>query len=85
MKAARFNELPLEDKNWLILEYGDYLLSIEYYDHRVKLYSLHSHFIEVYQRIDSRQVETIALATSNDLNKFLARILLGDLNRPIKR
>ncbi len=85
MKAARFNELSLVDKNWLVLEYGEYLFSIEYYDFRVHLYSLNAHFIEVYQNIDSRQIERITIASSNDLNKFLSRILIGNLNKEIKK
>ena len=84
MKAARFNELSLVDKNWLVLEYGDYLISIEYYDYRVHLYSLNSLFIEMYQNIETRQVERITIASGNDLNKFLSRILIGNFNRKIK-
>lgn len=85
MKAARFNELTLVDKNWLVREYGDYLISMEYYDYRVHLYSLNAHFIEMYQNIDTRQIERISIASSNDLNKFLSRILIGNLDRKVRR
>lgn len=83
MKAARFNELTLVDKAWLVSEFGDLLVSIEYYDYRIFLFSLNSHLIEMFQNIDSRQIETICVASYKDLDKYLSRILIGSLK--IKR
>lgn len=83
MKAARFNELTLVDKAWLVSEFGDLLVSIEYYDYRIFLFSLNSHFIEMFQNIDSRQIEKISVASYKDLDKYLSRILIGSLK--IKR
>ena len=79
MKAARFNELTLVDKAWLVSEFGKLLVSIEYYDHRIFLYSLNSHFIELHQNIDSRQMDRICIADYKDLDKYLSRILIGSL------
>ena len=83
MKAARFNELTLVDKAWLVSEFGDLLVSIEYYDYRIFLFSLNAHFIEMFQNIDSRQIEKISVASYKDLDKYLSRILIGSLK--IKR
>lgn len=83
MKAARFNELTLVDKAWLVSEFGDLLVSIEYYDYRIFLFSLNSHLIEMFQNIDSRQIEKISVASYKDLDKYLSRILIGSLK--IKR
>jgi hypothetical protein len=83
MKAARFNELTLVDKAWLVSEFGDLLVSIEYYDYRIFLFSLNSHFVEMHQNIDSTQIEKICIASYKDLDKYLSRILIGSLK--IKR
>jgi len=79
MKEARFNELTLVDKAWLVSEFGELLLSIEYYDHRIFLFSLNSHFVEMYQNIESRQIEKICVAGYKELDKYLSRILIGSL------
>lgn len=85
MKVGKFDELALADKYWLICEYADYLLSIEHYDYRVSLYALNCQFIEVYKNIDTRIIEKISVAGSNELNKYLTRIVIGNLKTPIKR
>ena len=79
MKAARFNELTLVDKAWLVSEFGDLLVSIEHDDHRIFLFSLNLHFVELRQNIDSRQIEKISIAGYKDLDKYLSRILIGSL------
>lgn len=85
MKAGKFNDLTLADKYWLVCEYAEYLLSIEHYDYRVSLYSLNCHYIEVYKNIDTRIIEKISIAGSSELNKYLSRILIGNLKKPVKR
>ena len=85
MKAGKFDELTLADKYWLVCEYAHYLLSIEHYDYRISLYALNCQFIEVYKNIDTRIIERISVADSNGLNKYLTRILIGNLKKPIKR
>ena len=79
MRAARFNELTLTDKSWLVSEFGKLLLSIEHYEHRIKLYSLNGHFIEMYQNIETRQVERFSVASYKDMDKYLSRIIIGSL------
>jgi hypothetical protein len=81
MRQVRFNELPITDKALLVAEFGSFLQSIEFYDYRVHLYALNSHFIEVYYNILTRQVEKISLADYTDLDKYMPRILLANLRK----
>jgi hypothetical protein len=81
MRQVRFNELPITDKALLVAEFGNFLQSIEFYDYRVHLYALNSHFIEVYYNILTRQVERISLADYNELDKYLSRIILPSLKK----
>jgi hypothetical protein len=79
MKNIRFNELPITDRALLVAEFAGFLQSIEFYDYRVHLYNLNNHFVEVYYNITTRAVERISLATYDDLDKFLPRIILPNL------
>lgn len=79
--AIKFNELSIADKALLVAEYGQFLLSTEYYNYRVHLYTLNGDFIEVFYNIMTRQVEAIALAAYDDLDKHIQRIHLSYLNR----
>lgn len=81
MKKVRFNELPITDKALLIAEFGDFLKTHDLYDYRVHLYSLNSHYVEVYYNILTRQVERISLAEYEDLDKYLPRIVLPSLKK----
>ncbi|HEY0654371.1 MAG TPA: hypothetical protein VGD65_14625 [Chryseosolibacter sp.] len=81
MKQARFDELSLEDKALLVYEFASPLMSIEFYDFRVHLFSLNGHFIELYQNIETRQIHRIATAPYSALDKYLPRILLGTLRK----
>jgi hypothetical protein len=81
MKTTQFNNLTMVDRAWLIYDFGEFLMSIEYYDYRINLYSLNSQFIEMFQNIDSRQIEKIQIASYNGLDKYLDRILLGNFKR----
>lgn len=85
MKAGTFDELTLADKFWLVQEYGQFLLSIEYYDYRVSLCALNSQFVEIYKNIDTRIIEKIRIADPRGLDKFLNRIIIGNLNGKVKR
>ena len=79
--TTQFNNLTMVDRAWLTYEFGEFLMSIEYYDYRINLYSLNGEFIELFQNIDSRQIERIQVASYNGLDKYLSRILLGTLKR----
>lgn len=79
MKTTQFNNLTIVDKAWLVYEFGDFLMSIEYYDYRVHLYSLNCQFVELYENIDNRQIERIEVAHYNALDKYLSRVLIRDI------
>jgi hypothetical protein len=81
MQQVKFNELPLTDKALLIAEFGNYLESIEFYDYWIHLYALHSHFIEIYYNIHTRQIDKISLVDYCDLDKYLNRIVLTNVSR----
>lgn len=76
MRTTNFNELAITEKAWLIHQFGDCLMSIEYYDHRIYLYSLNNSFIEVYEDIATRQIESIEEADYSALDKYLSRIII---------
>lgn len=84
MEAGKFNELKLVDKAWLLYEFGDYLLSIEYYDHRISLHALNSNIVEMYQNIDTNEIVRISIASYGDLDKYLSRIVIGSAKQNIK-
>lgn len=74
--TLKFDDLALTDKALLIAEYGVWLQSVEYYDYWVHLYSLHSHFIEIFYSINTRQIDRITMANKLDMNKHLDRIII---------
>ena len=51
MKTTQFNNLALVDRAWLISAFGKFLMSIEYNDYRINLYSLNGQFIELFQNM----------------------------------
>ncbi|HZX74282.1 MAG TPA: hypothetical protein VFE57_07675 [Cyclobacteriaceae bacterium] len=61
------------DLDRLFLE-GVYIMSIEYYRHKVNLYSLDSSFVEVYYDDDLNKIVKVHRSEADDLNKFLSRI-----------
>lgn len=81
MKRKQFNELSLSDKAWLVYEFGEFLVTIEYYNHKIHLYELNSHFIEIYFNVVLKQVDRISVAEYSDLDKYLSRILVSGLQK----
>jgi hypothetical protein len=75
-KIPPFDQLAMVDKAWLLDEFGDYLMSIEYYEHRIFLYSFNNSFVELFENIDTRQVEKIETAPYGALDKYLSRIFI---------
>lgn len=77
MKRTYFNDLSLELKERILVEFATPLLSIEYYDHRIDLYALNALFVERYENIATGKVEKIVQAEYTDLDKFLSQIMIG--------
>ena len=65
-------------------EFASPLLSIEYYDYRVDLFSLNSLLIERYQNIETEEVERIFVAEYADLDKYLSQIMIGRLKKSLE-
>jgi hypothetical protein len=84
MKDLSFDALKIKDKWILVNDFADELMSIEFYDHRIRLYSLNTLFIESYQNIETREMETIRTISREDLDKFLSQITIPSLLVRIK-
>lgn len=84
MNAGTFDYLTLRDKALIVDEFGDLLTSIEYYDDRIYLFSLNGHFVEVHQNIDHRQIHKISIASYREMDKYLSRIIIGNLWRKMR-
>lgn len=69
-----FNSLSLGDKRKFLWEQGRYVLTTDFYGARVKLFSLHTSFVEVYYHPVEKKVMRISVATDSDLGKHLTGI-----------
>jgi hypothetical protein len=85
MKTSCFNDLSLTLKRKIIREFATPVVSIEYYDHRIDLFSLHTSLIECYQNISTGMIEKISEASYRDLEKYLSRIMIGNLKLNLKK
>jgi hypothetical protein len=81
MEQLKFDDLSLADKAFLINEFAHPLVSIEYYDYRIHLFSLNNHFVELFQNVGTRQIHKISIASYSDLDKYLSRILIGSFKK----
>jgi hypothetical protein len=76
MNTVSFNDLSMHNKILLVDDLATLVCSIEYYDHRIYLYSLNDLFIESYHNIDTGEIEKICTAAYAGLDKYLSRITL---------
>ena len=76
-----FNSSDLYHKSNLLKQQADYLLTLQWDDGSVKLYSWDRFFIEQYFDAE-QQVTRIQLVWSSGMLKYLRRINLGDLGYP---
>jgi hypothetical protein len=76
MSEESFNELPLKRKMLIVNEFAYQLISMEYYDHRIYLYSLGCNFVELFVNIETDRIEKITIAKYGDLDKYLSQILI---------
>lgn len=82
MNVQAFDNLKTEDKILLLEDMGELVFSMEFYEHRIYLFSFNTMFIEVYRNLESGKIESINSITLDDLDKFLSQITLGNLVRP---
>ena len=80
MKLESLDSLSLSDRALLLAEFGHFLVSMEYYDYRLYLFSLNDGFVEIFENVDSRQIQRISVASYKDLDKYLSRIVIGRMN-----
>jgi hypothetical protein len=79
MNDLSFNELQMHDKKVLVDDFSEELCSIEFYDHRIYLYSLNALLIEAWHNIETREIEQIRTIEYGDLDKYLSRITMASL------
>lgn len=81
MNVQAFDQLKTSDKILLLEDMGQLVLSMEFYDHRIFLFSFNSMFIEAYKNLDTGEIEAIKSISVSDLDKFLSHVTLGNLIR----
>lgn len=59
-----------------IINYGQFIETIEYYNRRISLYSVENDFYEVAYNQFTNDIEKVNQATEEDLLKYLNRIKL---------
>ena len=79
MNDLSFNELTMHDKKVLVDDFSEELCSIEFYDHRIYLYSLNSLMIEAWHNLETKEIERIITIEYGDLDKYLSRITVASL------
>lgn len=79
MKDQSFDQLSMQNKVTLVRDFATELCSIEFYDHRIYLYSLNSMMIELYENIETREIENIITIKYSDLDKYTSRITMSSL------
>lgn len=61
----------------MLWDLGTFLETEVYYGYTVKLYALHSFFVEVYYTPVTQSIEKIEVAYEDDLKKYLGRIKIN--------
>jgi hypothetical protein len=84
MNVQAFDNLKIRDKILLIEDMGELVFSLEFYEHRIYLYSFNTMFIEAYKNLETDQFEKIHTVAIADLDKFLSQITLGNLVQKAK-
>lgn len=79
MKDLSFDQLSMQNKMTLVRDFAADLCSMEFYDHRIYLYALNSLLIEVYENIETKEIENIITIQYSDLDKYLSRITMSSL------
>ncbi|HEY0654421.1 MAG TPA: hypothetical protein VGD65_14875 [Chryseosolibacter sp.] len=84
MDVQAFDNLKINEKMLLLEDMGELVFSMEFYEHRIFLYSFDSMFIEAYKNLETNEVEKIHTVSLADLDKFLSQVTLGNLVRKAK-
>jgi hypothetical protein len=81
MNVEAFDRLKIEHKILLIEDMGELVFSMEYYEHRVFLFSFNSLFVEVHKNLETNAIDKMDSIKLGDLDKYLSQITLGNLVR----
>ena len=84
MIVEAFNKLKTSDKILLIEDMGELVFSMEFYEHRIYLFSFNAMFIEAYKNLETDKFDKINSIGTAELDKFLSQITLGNLVRKQK-
>jgi hypothetical protein len=84
MIVEAFDNLKTSDKILLIEDMGELVFSMEFYEHRIYLFSFNAMFIEAYKNLETDKFDKINSIGIADLDKFLSQITLGNLVRKQK-
>lgn len=84
MNVQAFDNLKMTDKILLIEDMGELVFSLEFYEHRIYLFSFNTMFIEAYKNIQTDEFEKVHTVGMEDLDKFLSQITLGNLVQKAK-
>ena len=79
-----FDKLKTSDKILLIEDMGELVFSMEFYEHRIYLFSFNAMFIEAYKNLETDKFDKINSIGTAELDKFLSQITLGNLVRKQK-
>jgi hypothetical protein len=77
MSSDEYLQWSLTDRASMLWDKGTYLETTVYYGYTVKLYSLHSFFVEVYYSPEKEFIEKIVVAEMDDLKKYLGQISIN--------
>jgi hypothetical protein len=74
MSSDEYLKWSLTDRASMLWDQGTYLETTMYYGYTIKLYSLHSFYVEVYYSQEKEFIDKIIVAEIDDLKKCLGRI-----------
>jgi hypothetical protein len=79
MSMPEYLMLSIEERATVLWDQGTYLETDVYYGHTVKLYALHSFFVEVYYSPVTQSIKKVEVAYDQDLKKYLGKIKIEKL------
>jgi hypothetical protein len=79
MSIPDFVTLSIDERATILWDQGTYLETDVYYGRTVKLYALHSFFVEVYYSSVTQSIEKVEVAYEQDLKKYLGKIKIEKL------
>ena len=79
MGIRDFNTLTLTEKHLILRKEGQFVDSCQYESYYVALYKVDSMLVELYYNVDTGSFDSISVATTDDLWKYVDKISLNEL------